>query len=149
MRTLARTPPLALAGTLLVLLAMSACVEETDASLRSGRQEAAPVAPAAASEPAPAPALVVATLSEWSVALNSPEAAAGTISVEVRNEGTEVHALEITGAGQEWRSDAIPPGEAITMSVVLPAGSYHVYCPMASGGEAHADRGMTTSLQVR
>jgi plastocyanin len=69
--------------------------------------------------------------------------------VDVENNGAEPHALEIEGGGQEWRSDLIQPGESVTMSLVLAPGTYHVYCPLASGGESHADRGMKTILRVR
>lgn len=134
-------------GALLLLALLPACVEETDPSLREA--EAAPPAPAATAAPAPLPARAVASMTEWQVVLSHVEVAAGTLAVDVENNGAEAHALEIEGGGQEWRSDLIQPGESVTMSLVLAPGTYHVYCPLASGGESHADRGMKTTLRVR
>lgn len=133
-------------GALALLVLLAGCVEEQDASL-DGAGTAEP-APAAAAPPPPATG-VVASLTEWQVALTHTQVAAGTVSVEVQNNGTEPHALAIEGGGQEWRTDPLQPGETITLSVVLQPGTYNVFCPVASGGEAHADRGMKTTLQAR
>ena len=135
-------------GVLVLLAVLAGCVEETDASLRRADRDAAAASGDTVSR-APLPARLVASLTEWQVVLSQQQVASGTVSIDVENNGVEPHALEIEGGGQEWRTEPIQPGEAITLSVVLPPGTSHVYCPLASGGEAHADRGMQTTLQVR
>jgi plastocyanin len=134
-------------GCLALAAVLAGCVEETDASLQPSAEPAP--APSAEAVQAPASTRLVASITEWAVALSSVEAAAGTISLDVENNGAEPHALEIRGGGEEWLTDTIQPGETITMSVALPPGTYDVYCPLASGGESHADRGMRTTLRVR
>lgn len=133
--------------SLALVAVLAGCVEETDASLQPSAEP--DPAPAAEAVQAPAPTRLVASLTEWAIALSNAEAAAGAISLDVENNGAEPHALEIQGGGEEWLTDTIQPGETVTMSVALPPGTYDVYCPMASGGESHADRGMRTTLRVR
>lgn len=137
------------AGIVAVTAALAAgCIDESDS-----KQAPAPApeqgAPAAADTTARSTA-VTATLSEWTIALSQAAVPHGTVSFEVRNTGTEEHAFEVTGANnQEWKTEPIKPGESATLSLALAAGAYDVYCPLASGGEAHADRGMKTTLTVQ
>jgi uncharacterized cupredoxin-like copper-binding protein len=135
----------AIAGAL-----MSGCIEESDPATDAAANEGAAVTtPAAGVDSTARSTTVTASLSEWTVTLSADTVPHGTVSFEVRNTGTEDHALEVEGEGQEWKTGPIKPGESATLSVALPAGTYDVYCPLASGGEAHADRGMKTSVTVR
>ncbi len=128
------------------------CIDESDSSAKGAAadEHGAPAAGApAAGEPAIAEtSTVTATLNEWSVTLSATSAPNGTVSFEIRNEGTEDHVFEVEGAGQEFKTEPIKPGESATLSAVLAPGEYTIYCPIASGGEAHADRGMKTTFTV-
>ena len=137
------------AAALLVMtaLATAGCIDESDD--RSAGHAAggdATVSPAA--EPAAHAEAVRAVLSEWAIALEPASVDAGTITFDVRNDGAEAHVFEIEGGGEQWRTDPIEPNGNATLSVALPAGTYNVYCPLDSGGEAHADRGMKMTLRV-
>ena len=101
------------------------------------------------SEPAAHAETVTAVLSEWSVTLEPGSVDAGTITFEVRNDGAEAHVFEIEGGGEQWRTDEVAPNGTATLSVALAPGTYNVYCPLDSGGEAHADRGMKTTFRVQ
>jgi uncharacterized cupredoxin-like copper-binding protein len=138
-----------LLGVLAVIGAVSAgCIEESDEGAKT--EAAAPHAAAPAGGAPAAATTVSATLTEWTIALSRDTVPQGTVSFEVRNSGTEDHALELEGPdNQEWKTDPIKPGESGTLSAALPPGTYTIYCPIASGGEAHADRGMKTTITVR
>lgn len=112
--------------------------------------------PAAASEsdrpPAAAPAdaaAVVATLNEWSIVLSRDTVQAGLVSIRVHNTGSMTHRFEIEGNGEEVVTDDLAPGDEVTMSLNLSAGTYNVYCPIDEGGQSHGARGMRTTLHVR
>jgi uncharacterized cupredoxin-like copper-binding protein len=137
---------LALAACTAVLV--TGCIGESDPPTNP-TVEAEHAGASAAPDSAAAVTTVSAVLNEWSITLSSTTVKQGTVSFEIRNEGTEDHAFEVEGAGQEWKTDAIKPGESATLSAVLEPGTYEVYCPLASGGEAHADRGMRTSITVQ
>ena len=126
------------------------CVDESDhPATAEGAAPAEAHGTAPAADPTAKSTTVNATLAEWTVTLSETAVDHGTVSFEVRNNGTEDHAFEIEGSNQEWKTEPIKPGESATLSVALAAGSYNVYCPIASGGESHADRGMKTVLTVR
>ena len=137
------------AGALAVLsMVATGCIDESDPPAGS-ETHAAPVA--APGEPPAPTATITATLTEWQIALSADSSVAGAISFDVKNNGTESHAFEIegTGDGEEWKTDPIAPGQSATLTVALHAGTYTVYCPIATGGEAHSDRGMRTTFHVR
>ena len=135
---------------LLVMVGVLAggCIDESDGR-NAGGHEAGDTAAASASEPASHAETVHAVMSEWAITLDPASAEAGTISFDVRNDGTEAHVFEISGSGEQWRTDPVEPNGNVTLSVALAAGTYDVYCPLDSGGEAHADRGMKTTLRVQ
>ncbi|MEO5509775.1 MAG: cupredoxin domain-containing protein [Longimicrobiales bacterium] len=122
------------------------CISESDSKVAEGEAAGEPAAAPAAGTPAAT--TVNATLNEWTVTLSAETVANGTVSFEVRNSGTEDHAFEVEGNNQEWKTDPIKPGEAVTLSAPLAPGTYTIYCPIASGGESHADRGMKATITV-
>jgi plastocyanin len=135
-------------AVLLVATAVaSGCIDESDD--RHAGQGAAAGDTTSASEPAAHAETVAAVLSEWAIALDPASVDAGTITFEVRNDGAEAHVFEIEGGGEQWRTDEVAPNGTATLSVALAPGTYNVYCPLDSGGEAHADRGMKTMLRVQ
>jgi plastocyanin len=95
------------------------------------------------------PATVAATLSEWSIALSRDTVQAGLVSIRVHNAGSMTHRFEIEGNGEEVVTDDLEPGDEVTMSLNLSAGTYEVYCPIDEGGQSHGARGMRTTLHVR
>jgi uncharacterized cupredoxin-like copper-binding protein len=121
------------------------CIDESD----SKQQNGAAGEGAAAPHSAQASTSITATLSEWTIALSASSAPQGTVSFKIRNNGTEEHAFEIGGTTEEWKTEPIKPGESATLTLVMVPGTYDVYCPLASGGEAHADRGMKVSFTVK
>ena len=127
----------------------SGCIDESDDQYAENGNAHGDTAAESASEPASHAETVAAVLSEWAVALEPASVDAGTITFEVRNDGAEAHVFEIEGGGEQWRTDEVAPNGTATLSVALPPGTYNVYCPLDSGGEAHADRGMKTTLRVQ
>lgn len=95
------------------------------------------------------PAAVAATLNEWSIVLSRDTVQAGLVSIRVHNAGSMTHRFEIEGNGEEVVTDDLAPGDEVTMSLNLSAGTYDVYCPIDEGGQSHGARGMRTSLHVR
>jgi hypothetical protein len=93
---------------------------------------------------------IVARLTEWEIALSQTTIPIGQVTIEIRNEGTIPHTLELTGqyAGR-WRSVPINPGATVEMSMVLPDGSYRVFCPLDDDAGNHAERGQEATLVVR
>lgn len=132
----------------LVAILATGCIEEKDANVEPNAEAEHAAAPA--TDQTAQSSTIAASLSEWTIALSQTSIDHGTISFEVKNTGTEDHAFEVVGANnQEWKTEAIKPGESATLSIALAAGTYDVYCPQASGGEAHADRGMKTTITVK
>ncbi len=84
-------------------------------------------------------------LGEWFVRIDPNPVDAGTIRFNIRNVGERLHAFEIENGDIEEVSRNLRPGESATMTVELPAGEYHTYCPIGN----HEDRGMETMLIVR
>jgi plastocyanin len=71
-------------------------------------------------------------------------AEAGTVSIELVNDGDAPHAIEIEGNGVEESSETIDAGETTTLTVELEDGTYEVYCPV----DGHRDLGMVGTLTV-
>jgi glucose/arabinose dehydrogenase/uncharacterized cupredoxin-like copper-binding protein len=70
---------------------------------------------------------------------------AGPTTFEVTNNGTMEHNFEVEGGDiEEEFEENLQPGETQTMEIDLPAGEYHVYCPVAD----HAAQGMELTLTV-
>ncbi|MBA3329219.1 MAG: hypothetical protein H0T43_13055, partial [Solirubrobacterales bacterium] len=63
---------------------------------------------------------------------------------EVTNEGEAPHALAVAGPAGLARTPALRPGQATTLTVELPAGTYKWYCPLAD----HELRGMAGRVRV-
>lgn len=82
------------------------------------------------------------TLGDLFIEPKQLEAAAGSVTFEVTNEGQTEHNFAIEGHGA---TEMIPPGEAATLQVPsLEAGEYKVICEVPG----HAGGGMTATLVV-
>lgn len=69
---------------------------------------------------------------------------AGSITVDVANDGDVSHALVIEGPVGDVRTRALRPGERTTLEVALGPGSYKWYCPLAD----HERLGMAGAVRV-
>ena len=89
---------------------------------------------------------VPVTLSEWTIELGRDTVRAGSVTFQVRNEGTIVHGFHIAGQGVEKETRQIPAGESATLTVTLKPGTYDLYCPMSE--QTHRKAGMEKHLTV-
>ncbi|MCU4187320.1 hypothetical protein K6U06_23355 [Acidiferrimicrobium sp. IK] len=125
----------------------AAAMALTVAACGSSSTAAGPSAPATTAAPAPVPGdTLTATLSDFHIALSSRSVPAGTYTIKVSNAGNTLHALDVAGpGGTVAASPSVLPGQSTTVSVTLPAGSYHLYCPIAN----HRAMGMDVVLTVQ
>jgi plastocyanin len=86
------------------------------------------------------------SISETEFALDPSEAtvAAGPVTIDVTNDGSIVHNLEVEGDGIEEVTADLQAGDKDTLELDLPAGTYEMYCNI----DAHADQGMEGELTV-
>jgi plastocyanin len=86
------------------------------------------------------------SISETEFALDPAEAtvAAGPVSIDVSNDGEIVHNLEVEGDGIEEITSDLQPGDAETLELDLPAGTYVMYCAIGD----HREQGMEGELTV-
>jgi len=71
-------------------------------------------------------------------------AAAGSVAIELVNDSSVPHAVEVEGNGVEEESETVTGGTT-TLTVDLEAGEYIFYCPVGS----HRDQGMEGTLTVQ
>jgi plastocyanin len=83
-----------------------------------------------------------AGLSEFAIALSADQVGEGG-SVEVTNNGTQIHNLSVRGT--DVRTADLPSGDSETLDLSgLAAGSYEVYCTITG----HENAGMVAPLQI-
>jgi plastocyanin len=70
-------------------------------------------------------------------------APAGSVSIELVNESSVPHAVEVEGNGVEEESETVT-GANTTLTVDLEAGEYTFYCPVGN----HRQQGMEGTLTV-
>jgi plastocyanin len=70
-------------------------------------------------------------------------APAGEVSIELVNESSVPHAVEVEGSGVEEESETVT-GANTTLTVELEPGEYELYCPVGN----HRDQGMDGTLTV-
>ena len=117
---------------------------EEDQALTRGADTATGTVPAAAAGGRLAATVQV---SETEFALEPPDtrvARPGLIAFEVHNDGEVPHALAVAGPAGETRTPVLASGEATTLAVELPAGTYKWFCPLAD----HERRGMAGRVRV-
>jgi uncharacterized cupredoxin-like copper-binding protein len=83
---------------------------------------------------------------EYKLTLSPTHLSAGKTTLIVANKGKVAHSLSISGPGLNKRliAGTIKPGASRSVSVVLKAGSYALWCPVPG----HAGLGMKTTLKV-
>jgi uncharacterized cupredoxin-like copper-binding protein len=82
--------------------------------------------------------------SEYKLTPADATAKAGTVTVNVKNDGQIVHNLEIEGNGVEKKSADIEPGSSGKVTVNLKPGKYEMYCAI----DGHKDLGMKGDITV-
>ncbi len=70
-------------------------------------------------------------------------AAAGSVSIELVNDSSTPHAVEVEGNGVEEESETVT-GASTTLTVDLEPGEYTFYCPVGN----HRGQGMEGTLTV-
>ncbi len=84
---------------------------------------------------------------EWSYTLSRPAVTAGTVIVELNNQGEDNHNLKLQREGSGDPPLVVPeaaPDEHTTASFNLPAGTYRLYCSLFE----HDAKGMHATLVV-
>lgn len=88
---------------------------------------------------------VIATETEFHIALSRASFTPGTYTFVAKNDGSILHALAITGPGVADRATGdIGPGQSASLRVTLRRGRYDVFCPVGD----HKMEGMDTHIQV-
>ena len=132
--------------TMLVLLVTSLLLAACGGG--SGRQDPAAVTtpqPGGASTgPASGGATINVALQEMTVALDKTQAAAGTITFVVQNNGHAPHDFAIRGSGLDEKIPRLEPGQSATLTVELSPGTYEYECTVPG----HAIAGMRGTLTV-
>ena len=101
----------------------------------------APATTTTAPKPAKA-ATVVATESEFKIALSSTSVKAGPVTFEAKNGGKIPHDLAIKETGDKTKE--IAPGSTAELKVTLKPGKYEVYCTLPG----HEAAGMKIIITV-
>lgn len=70
---------------------------------------------------------------------------AGSVTLDVTNDGTITHNLQIEGNGVEETTDSLAPGDTGELTVDLKPGSYEMYCTI----DGHKDLGMEGTVTVQ
>jgi uncharacterized cupredoxin-like copper-binding protein len=86
---------------------------------------------------------VQVTEREFKIALASTELKAGTITFEVKNDGTIEHDLAIVGMSEKTK--LISPGGSSKLTVTLKPGTYELYCSVPG----HKEAGMDVKITVQ
>jgi len=91
---------------------------------------------------------------EWSITVSGTELTkgqgnasvpTGTVTFDVKNDGTVDHEFEIQGNGIDQKTGSISPGKSATLKVDLKAGKYEVWCPVSGHKELGMDGFVTAS----
>jgi uncharacterized cupredoxin-like copper-binding protein len=115
------------------VLALSGCGEKRETTTGAGSSAAGSSAAASVSETEFKLDPAAATVDQ-----------AGQVTVQVKNDGSTEHALEIEAPGGEVKTPTLAPGKSATLKLDLKAGSYQMYCPI----DGHKDKGMKGELVV-
>ena len=148
-------PARGLAVLAVALAALTACGGDDD-----GGDAAATTSAAAPTSSAEAPAsetaatsadeaaesqTLTATEGEMFIEVSSEELSAGSVTIEVVNEGSATHDFVVERDGKDVAgTDMIAPGSSTTLTVDLEPGEYVFYCSVAN----HRAMGMEVTVTV-
>jgi plastocyanin len=102
-----------------------------------------------ASESAPAESgeeqTITASEGEMFIELSTEEVSAGSVTIEVSNDGSVTHDLVVERDGEDVDgTDSLAPGESASLTVDLEPGEYVFYCSIAN----HRASGMEVTVTV-
>ena len=83
--------------------------------------------------------------SEYKLDPSDATVKAGSVTLDVINDGTITHNLQIEGNGVEETTDSLAPGDTGELTVDLKPGSYEMYCTI----DGHKDLGMEGTVTVQ
>ena len=142
-----------LAVLAVALAALTACGGDDDggeaaATTAAETSSAESSAPASSEATSPAPAeaqTVTATEGEMFIELSQEEFTAGSVTIEVTNDGSASHDLVVERDGSDvGGTEMIGPGESATLTVELEPGEYVFYCSVGN----HRAMGMEVAVTV-
>ena len=88
---------------------------------------------------------ITATEDDFSISLDEDGLTAGTVEIEVVNDGSATHDLVVERDGEDVAAtETIAPGESATLTVDLEAGDYVFYCSIGN----HREMGMEIDVSV-
>ena len=96
--------------------------------------------------PAPAPQRALAFAKEYSLSLSKRRFLEGKVRLQLKNIGEDDHDLTVSSGGTQFGQVFLHPGDAATVSLDLPPGSYRLFCSL--GGGAHDALGMHEIITV-
>ena len=106
----------------------------------------APVAATATGGGSSTGAAIEITLSDFVITPKTIDATAGTVTFKVTNKGKSPHNFAVVSNGQEVKKTKnLVNGQADTLEVDLPAGTYQVICDIPG----HKEAGMVGTLTVK
>jgi uncharacterized cupredoxin-like copper-binding protein len=94
---------------------------------------------------APAAENVVASETEFKIALDSSSISAGRVTFDVKNDGKIPHDLVVKGNGIEAKTPLLDAGESKPLTVDLKPGTYDLYCSVPGHKQAGMDLKLTVS----
>ena len=119
--------------------AATSAAAPTSSAQESTTEAAAPTSDAAESQ------TVTATEGEMYIRLSEDSLTAGSVTIEVVNEGSATHDLKVERDGDDvGGTESIAPGSTTTLTVDLEAGEYVFYCSVGN----HRARGMEVTVTV-
>jgi uncharacterized cupredoxin-like copper-binding protein len=150
-RVLGRTVR-ALAGATLALGLLTACggddgsdAAATTTTVRTSESTGAGTPSSASATGSAEAETITATETEFQISLDQDSFPAGSYRIEVRNDGTMTHNLDVERDGDEVAgTDGIDPGRSATLDVTLEPGTYVFYCDVGN----HRAMGMEVTVEV-
>jgi plastocyanin len=126
-----------LSACLVLPLSLAACGDDDDETTAAQQQTTATQGGAAST--------VAVSESEYKLDPANPTVKAGEVTIEVSNDGSTTHALEVEGPGEESQTEDIASGDSAKLTVDLSEpGTYEWYCPIAN----HKELGMEGEIRV-
>ena len=89
---------------------------------------------------------VTESATEFKFSKPAATAKAGKVTVNLTNDGTTAHSIEIEGTPKgDVKANVISPGQTTTLTANLKPGKYEFYCPV----DSHKQQGMKGTLTVK
>lgn len=124
-------------------LTFAACGGDDDESTTSAGSETSTEAETTAGGGGGGEAIEISE-TEFKLDPSDPTAAAGAVTLNVANDGSITHNLELEGDGVEEVTDDLDPGASGELAVDLQPGTYKIYCTIGD----HEEQGMVGELTV-